>query len=105
MALGRPQALGRAFFCRRSLAVSSRHGRNTTRSAHRVPHHALNLAILVRGATGYDGDMTVPAPGSTDYASEMGRLVTGLRVGVGECLGSARAARSHALTYFTAIRL
>jgi hypothetical protein len=91
MALGRPQALGRAFFCRRSLAVSSRHGRNTTRSAHRVPHHALNLAILVRG--------------STDYASEMGRLVTGLRVGVGECLGSARAARSHALTYFTAIRL
>jgi hypothetical protein len=80
--------------------VSSRHGSNTTRSADRVPHHALNLAILVRGATGHDGDMTIPGPGLTVPRVRGEGWWRGRRVELGGMPGlgpSNGVARSHPL--------
>jgi hypothetical protein len=91
-----------AFSGRQPPAMSSSHGHNTVHSAHRVPHHALNLAILVHGAPGYCGDMTFPAPGSTDHARETETSVARLRGRGGGRLGLGRVASSHAQTCFTA---
>jgi hypothetical protein len=100
-ARGSPSVVSRVFRPAAADPVSSSHCRGTPRPAHRMPHHALNLAIQVRGASGDGGDMTIPAPGLTGYAGEPGRLVTGSVGRGGGSLGSGRMASLNAQTLFT----